>query len=253
MSEFKDHFSGHAGIYREARPTYPPALFAWLAAQAPDRELAWDCACGNGQATVALADHFTHVIGTDPSAAQIGNAQPRVNIEYRVEPAEDATVIGASASIVTVAQALHWIDIDRFYAEVKRVLKPGGLFAAWTYADVTAGDAVVDRVKDRLYNDLTGPYWPPERKHVEAAYQTLKFPFVELAAPSFPMVASWSVDHLLAYFRSWSATQRYIRARGDDPVALIEPDLRTAWGDPKRRRDVRWQFHLRCGRIETAV
>jgi SAM-dependent methyltransferase len=248
MSGFKDHFSGHADVYREARPTYPPVLFAWLAAQAPDRTLAWDCACGNGQATVALAAHFARVIGTDPSAAQIGNAAARPNIEYRVEPAEQATLADASASVITVAQALHWIDLDRFYSEVKRVLKPGGLFAAWTYADVSTGDAAVDAVKDRLYNDLTGPYWPPERKHVEAAYRTLKFPFVEIDAPPFPMVASWSADHLLAYFRSWSATQRYIKARGEDPVALIEPDLRAAWGDPARIREVRWQFHLRAGR-----
>ena len=248
MSEFKDHFSGHATIYREARPTYPPALFAWLAAQAPDRELAWDCACGNGQATTALAEHFARVVGTDPSAAQIANAERRPNIDYSVEPAEQATLADGSASLITVAQALHWIDLPRFYGEVRRVLKPRGVFAAWTYADVSCGDAAIDRVKDRLYVDLTGPYWPPERVHVESAYRTLDFPFAEIAAPPFPMVASWTVDHLLAYFRSWSATQRYMKAHGADPVAIVEPDLRAAWGDPQRVREVTWQFHLRAGR-----
>src|SRR6185369_5345877 len=81
MSQFKDHFSGHAAIYREARPTYPPQLFDWLAQQAPDRELAWDAGCGNGQATAALAQRFTRVIGTDPSANQIAEAESRANIE----------------------------------------------------------------------------------------------------------------------------------------------------------------------------
>src|SRR5690242_2904262 len=109
MNAFKDHFSGHANIYREARPTYPATLFAWLAEQAPDRELAWDCGCGNGQATLALADHFAHVIGTDPSAAQIANAPARDNVEYRIEPAEHSTLAARSASLVTVAQALHWL------------------------------------------------------------------------------------------------------------------------------------------------
>ena len=249
MPAFKDHFSGHADIYREARPTYPPALFEWLAQQAPDRELAWDCACGNGQATVALAAHFARVIGTDPSAAQVGNAQTLANIEYRIEPAEQATLRDSSVSLVTVAQALHWIDLERFYAEARRVLKPRGVIAAWTYADCSSGDAAIDRIKDRLFNDLTGPYWPPERVHVEAAYRTLAFPFDEIAAPAFVMSAHWNVDHLLAYFRSWSATQRYIKARGDDPVSIIELDLRAAWGDAAQRRDVRWQFHLRAGRI----
>ena len=248
MTDFKDHFSGHADIYREARPTYPPQLFAWFAQQAPDRQLAWDCGCGNGQATVALADHFMRVIGTDPSAKQIAAAEARPNVEYRVEPAEHSTLIGASASLITVAQALHWFDHAAFYAEVKRVLKPGGLFAAWAYSDCATGDPAIDAVKNKLYIDLTGPYWPPERVHVDAGYKTLSFPFVDIAAPSFPMVASWTVDHLLEYFRSWSATQRYIKAKGEDPVALIEPELRAAWGDGTCRRDVRWQFHLRCGK-----
>lgn len=249
MSGFKDHFSGHAAIYREARPTYPPQLFAWLAQQAPDRELAWDCGCGNGQATVALAEHFVRVIGTDPSANQIANAVRAANIEYRVEPAEQSSLAAASASLVTVAQALHWLDHARFYAEVRRVLEPGGLVAAWAYSDCNTGDAAIDRLKDRLYVDLTGPYWPTERSLVETGYRMLPFPFVEIAAPQFPMVAHWTVDHLLAYFRSWSATQRYIKVLGEDPVALIEPELRAAWGEPSRTRDVHWQFHVRAGRV----
>jgi SAM-dependent methyltransferase len=249
MSEFKDHFSGHSDIYREARPTYPPALFAWLAEQTPDREFAWDVGCGNGQATLALAEHFTRVIGSDPSAAQVGNAPPRANIEYRVEPAEASSLGEASVSLVTVAQALHWLDHAHFFPEVKRVLKPKGVFAAWTYADVSTGDTAIDAAKNRLYVDLTGPYWPPERVHVDAAYRTLPFPFTEIAAPAFAMVAHWNVDQLLAYLRSWSATQRYIKAQGHDPVTLVEQELRAAWGEPSHVRDVQWQFHLRAGRV----
>ena len=249
MSQFKDHFSGHAAIYREARPTYPQALFDWLAQQAPDRELAWDAGCGNGQATAALAQRFAHVIGTDPSANQIAEAESRANIEYRVEAAEQPTLTDRSASLVTVAQALHWFDHPRFYDAVKRVLKPGGMLAVWAYAHCDVDNAAIDRAITRLYIDLTGPYWPTERSLVETGYRTIPFPFVEIAAPEFPMVAPWTVDHLLAYLRSWSATQRYIKALGEDPVSLIEPDLRAAWGDPARKRDVRWQFHLRVGRV----
>jgi SAM-dependent methyltransferase len=246
MNTFKDHFSGHADVYREARPTYPPALFAWLAEEAPDTALAWDCGCGNGQASVALAAHFARVIGTDPSANQIAGAEPRTNVEYRVEPAERSSLADGSVSLVTVAQALHWFEFDAFYAEVKRVLKPRGLFAAWSYADCRV-DADIDRVKDRLYVDLTGPYWPPERAHVDAGYRLLPFPFREISTPAFPMFARWNVGQFLAYLRSWSATQRYIKAKGHDPVALVEADLRAAWGDPDRVREVRWLFHVRAG------
>ena len=248
MSAFKDHFSGHAALYQEARPTYPPALFDWLAAQTPDRERAWDCGCGNGQASAALADVFERVIATDPSANQLSGAEARPNIEYRVEPAEQSTLESASVSLITVAQALHWFDDDRFYREARRVLKPGGIFAAWCYANCGTGDATIDAIKDRLYVDLTGPYWPPERALVDSGYRTLAFPFTELKSPPFPMVAVWNVDHLLAYFRSWSATQRYIKTNGNDPVTMIEPDLRAAWGERERTRDVRWEFYLRVGR-----
>jgi SAM-dependent methyltransferase len=247
MSQFKDHFSGHASIYREARPTYPAALYAWLAEQSPDTTLAWDCGCGNGQATVALAAHFNQVIGTDPSANQIAAAPPAPNVEYRVEPGERSSLADASVSVVTVAQALHWFDFNPFYAQVRRVLKLGGLFAAWSYADCRTGDAAIDALKDRLYVDLTGPYWPPERALVDDGYRTLPFPFVEIAPPAFEMAVNWDVEQFLAYLCSWSATQRYLKSIGHDPVALIEQDLRAAWGEATRK--VQWAFFLRCGRV----
>jgi len=255
MSQFKDHFSGHAGIYREARPTYPAQLFIWLAQHVPDRQLAWDCGCGNGQASVALAEHFTRVIGTDPSATQIGAAEARQNIDYRVEPAEQCSLAGASASLVTVAQALHWFDFARFFAEVARVLKPGGVFAAWAYSDCRVTPAV-DALKDRVYVDFTGPYWPPEREFVEAGYRTIPLPigdgaaFEEIASPAFVMSVEWDAAQFLAYLRSWSATQRYIKANGVDPVALVEDELRLAWKDPGQPREVRWDFHVRCARLK---
>jgi SAM-dependent methyltransferase len=245
---FKDHFSGHAGMYHEARPTYPPALFDWLATLAPARDLAWDAGCGNGQASVELAARFARVFASDPSATQIANAEARANIDYRVEPAEQSTLADASADLVTVAQALHWFDHARFDAEVRRVLKPGGVFAAWAYADCRV-DAAVDVVKDRVFVDLTGPYWPPEREHVDTGYRLLAFPYEAIAAPPFEMIAMWTLAQFLAYLRSWSATQRYLKANGVDPVALVETELAQAWGDPLVARAVRWDFHLRCGRV----
>lgn len=244
---FKDHFSGHAGIYHEARPTYPPALFDWLAAQAASRALVWDAGCGNGQASAALASRFALVYATDPSAPQIANAEARPNIDYRVEAAEHCGLADASADLVSVAQALHWFDHARFYAEGQRVLKPRGVLAAWTYADCRVEPAI-DAVKDRLYVELTGPYWPPERAHVDSGYRSLPFPFEEIASPPFAMSMQWTVGQFLAYLRSWSATQHYLRNKGEDPVALVEADLRAAWGNADAPREVRWDFHLRCGR-----
>ncbi|MEP7041484.1 MAG: class I SAM-dependent methyltransferase [Dokdonella sp.] len=243
---FKDHFSSHATDYREARPRYPEALFDWLATAAPRRDLVWDAGCGNGQASVALASRFARVHAADPSANQIANAEARANIDYRVEPAEHCSLPEHSASLVSVAQALHWFDFDAFYAEVRRVLAPDGLFAAWAYADCRVTPAI-DALKNRVYVDLVGPYWPRERDLVDAGYRTIPFPFDEITVPPFVMSVAWGADHFLAYLRSWSATQRYLKEKNEDPVAQIESELHAAWGE--RVRDVRWDFHLRCGRV----
>jgi len=244
---FKDHFSGHATAYRDARPHYDAALFDWLASQVTRHDLAWDVGCGNGQASVALAEHFGHVLGTDPSAAQIDNAEAAENVEYRVEPAERCSLPDASADLVTVAQALHWFEHERFYAEVRRVLRPGGLIAAWAYA-ACAIDPAVDPIVDRLYRDIVGPYWPPERHYIETGYANLPFPFDEIATPEFDLVAQWNLAQFLAYLRSWSATQRYIKANGNDPVATIEAEMGDAWGDVAQSRAVRWKLSVRAGR-----
>lgn len=243
---FKDHFSGHASIYREARPSYPDALFDWLAQLAPARELAWDCGCGSGQASVSLAGRFARVYASDPSASQIANAKPRENIQYHAEPSDHCSLPDASTDLVTIAQALHWFDFDAFYAEVRRVLKPGSVIAAWSYADCHVTPAI-EALKNRVYVDLVGPYWSPERKLVEAGYRTIPFPFVDIPAPRFEMSAQWKIDQFLAYLRSWSATQRYLKDKGEDPVALVEAELRAAWGE--QVREVRWDFYVRCGRV----
>ena len=245
---FKDHFSGHADLYRAARPSYDDPPFAWLASEAPGRALAWDAGCGNGQATRAVAAHFDRVVGTDPSAEQIDRAIPAANVEYRVEPAERSTFDDASVDLVTVAQALHWFDLDAFYAEVRRVLRPDGVFAAIVYTDYDCEPAL-DAIRDRLYSDILGPYWPSERGIIEAGYQTLPFPFDELVVPPFQLSVTWDVASVLAYLRSWSSTQRYLAANGNDPVALVESDLRDAWGDPAATRTLTWDLNIRAGRV----
>jgi SAM-dependent methyltransferase len=194
-----------------------------------------------------LADHFERVIASDPSAEQIAHARSRANLEYRIEPAERSTLETGTVDLACVAQALHWFDLARFHAEVRRVLKPGGIVAFWTYADCRV-DPAVDALKNRLYVELTGHYWPAERAIVESGYADLPFPFERIATPAFELCMHWTVDRFLSYLRSWSGSQRYWRALDHDPVSLIEGELRRAWGDADARRTVSWNLHLHCGR-----
>ncbi len=222
-------------------------MFDWLAARCETRDCAWDAGCGNGQATLELASRFARVVGTDPSAEQIANAALAANIDYRVEPAENPSLLPGSVDLIVVAQAFHWFDIDLFHAAVRRTLRPGGVIAVWSYG-LSLTDAAVDEVFMRLYDGILGPYWPPQRRFVENGYADLTFPYAAVQAPSFEMKCEWSMEAFLAYLRSWSATQKYMKAHGTDPVDSMRDAFVRAWGSPDRIRTVRWPLVLRVGR-----
>ncbi len=243
-----DHFSAVARQYVQSRPNYPRELFTWLSGTCADHERAWDVGAGSGQASVALADHFRKVVATDLSEAQIAEAVPHDRIEYRVAPADRSGLSDASVDLVTVAQALHWFDLDGFYAEVRRVLKPGGLIAAWTYGVLTVEGMEVEERLRHFYHRVVGPYWPPERRHVENGYADLPFPFEAVMSPALTIRLSWSLDELMGYCRSWSATSRYQRATGMDPVVALEGGLTPVWGPRDQRRVVTWPIAIRAGR-----
>jgi ubiquinone/menaquinone biosynthesis C-methylase UbiE len=243
---FKDHFSTQAATYAKARPTYPAALFADLARLAPGHSLAWDAGTGNGQAAVALAAHFERVVATDPSEAQLAQAAPHPRVSYHVAAETNPTLASGSVDLVTVAQAAHWFDRPKFYAEVRRVLRPGGVVALWTYglSEVTPE---IDAVVHRFYSGTVGPYWPPERHHPETGYRELDFEFPEEPFPKAAMELVWTLPEFTNYLRSWSAVARFIKAKGFDPVPALEADLALLWGSAARR--VAWPLAGRLGRV----
>jgi SAM-dependent methyltransferase len=242
---FKDHFSKQAADYAEFRPRYPRELFEYLGNIAPSRALAWDCGTGNGQAAIGLASVFDRVIATDASEKQIANAQSHERVEYRVTRAEKSDLESASIDLIMVAQALHWFDMDRFYDEVRRVLKKNSVLAASAY-NLLHIEPAIDEVINRYYYEVVGPFWPPERKLVEQ-FADLPFPFQEVNPPKLEMTAHWNLEHLIGYLKSWSSTQRFIAANNRDPLDEIGKDLSAAWGDPNQRQRVVWPLTLRVG------
>jgi SAM-dependent methyltransferase len=247
-STFADHFSKSAAAYAVYRPRYPQALFAWLASVAPGLERAWDCATGNGQAAAGLAAHFTHVVATDPSTAQLAHAERDARVHYAAMTGERPALATHSVQLVTVAQALHWLDRDVFYAEARRILVPGGLIAIWSYALGVFGEPGLDEALRRFYTETVGPYWPAERSIIDAGYATLEFPFEELAPPPIVMEVSWGLDQLAGYLSTWSAVQRARAATGSDPLAGFLTVLEPLWGGSAVRRTIRWSLAMRIGR-----
>lgn len=245
---FSDHFSDTADRYARFRPGYPDELFEHLAGLAPAQRRAWDCGTGNGQAAAGLAVHFERVIATDASREQIGQRRERDGVIYTVCAAETAPLAATSIDLVVAAQAVHWFDMRRFYAEARRVARPGGIVAVWSYNLCTITPAI-DAVVQRYYSEVVGPYWPPERSVVETAYRTLAFPFAEVTAPRFEMTADWPLADFAGYLGTWSSSRGYRRARGADPLDVIREELANAWGDAAQRRRVVWPLHMRAGRV----
>lgn len=245
---FKDHFSGHAKLYAQYRPTYPAAMFEWLCNYCSQRDFAWDCATGNGQVAVALSDFFKHVHATDASSTQIQNAMHHPGVTYAVASADASGLAPGSVDLITVGQALHWFDFEAFYAEAERVLKPGGTLAVWTYGLAKCGGRIDDIISD-FYDGEVGPYWPEERHWVDEGYATIPFPYAKAETPTFEMLPQRNLDQILGYLRTWSASKRYETAHGFDPVTLIEPDLKRAWPtDPASPLAFRAAIHLLLGK-----
>ena len=227
---FNDHFSNCSASYAQYRPVYPDALFGFLASTCTRNELALDCATGSGQAAIGLSRFFEQVVATDASEQQITAAVRNARVTYRIAAAEATGLDSNSADLVTVAQALHWFDHARFFAEAERVLRRGGVLAAWCYGICRINDDC-DAEISRLYEDVVGDFWPPERRFVDAAYANIEFPRQRIAVPALRMQAQWRVGQMLGYLRTWSACKLYTDQHGNDPVAAIEATLVKVWGN----------------------
>lgn len=245
---FADHFSGVSAAYAAFRPRYPDALFEFLASQAPARAQAWDAGTGSGQAAHGLARYFDQVIASDASGTQIAHAAPHARVTYRVAPAESSGLANQSVDLVAVAQAVHWFDRERFWKEARRVLRPRGVIAVWTYV-LLAIDPDIDAVVRRFYSGIVGPFWPPERRLTEERYTTIDFPFDEFTAPDFVIEQDLTLDELVGYIRTWSATRAYLRHHRHDPVDSLVAELARAWRIPSQPRRARWPVAMRIGRV----
>ncbi len=248
-SSFSDHFSAHAREYSRRRPRYSGAMFDYLASLAPSQELAWDCATGNGQAALALAERFSRVVATDASADQIRHAFEHERVEYRVEPAEATSIDEGSVDLVTVGTAVHWFDFDPFHAEIRRVAKPGGVLAVWTYHLPSSIGPEVDQALERYYHETLRGFWPDEMHYLEEHYRTLPFPFDEIDSPRFTMEEDWTLHDLMGFMSSWSGSRRYLEHHGHDPLDEVRDTLRSGWGLAEAPRRISWPLHLRIGRV----
>jgi ubiquinone/menaquinone biosynthesis C-methylase UbiE len=243
-----DLFGDRAEEYARHRPAYPEALFDRLEQLAPARGLAWDCGAGSGQTSRSLAQRFERVLATDGSLRQLVRAQPHARVDFVAAAAEAAPIRSQRVDLVTVSAALHWFDRSAFYAEVRRVARPGAILAVWSYYQ-TRIEPAIDRILGRYAEDVVGPMWNPGIRVNRDAYRSLDFPCERLPWPELHAEGRMRLADLLQYMRTWSASQEWQRSRGTDPVEVVRDELARAWGDPERERAIRWPLHGLIGRV----
>lgn len=243
----KDYFSDQSDNYALYRPSYPDAFFALIRSLLPHTTKAWDCGTGNGQVAAKLAPFFDTVYATDISQSQLDNAIQTSNIHYSQQPAEQTDFPADFFDLIIVGQAIHWFDFERFYAEAIRTAKNGAMIGIIGYAKLMINDPL-DAVINHLYSTILQGYWPAERRYIDEQYTTIPFPFPLVDTPEFSHKLHWTFEQLWGYLQTWSAVKQYQKLHQQNPVSLIEADLRAAWGTIEQR-EVSFPLLLRVGTI----
>jgi len=248
MNHARDNFSIQSDRYAKYRPGYPAGLYGFLLSLVQGRQAAWDCGTGNGQVATELSKFFDRVYATDISEQQLKNAVRKDNIYYSVERAESTSFADNSFDLITVAQAIHWFDFESFYKEVSRTCRPNGILAVIGYGLIRT-DNEIDKAIDGFYHDVIGPYWDKERKYVDENYGTIPFPFKEIETPVLKNTVEWTLEEFTGYVDTWSAVQHYIKAKNQNPVPLINSELRKIWAEGSVKK-VQFPILLRVAKIE---
>ncbi|CAI9777539.1 unnamed protein product [Fraxinus pennsylvanica] len=256
-------FDKQAAIYLDSRPTYPKEWYSMLAERTSNHSLAWDVGTGNGQAAIGVAEHYEQVIGTDVSEGQLKYAMPHPKVSYVHTPLsmsddELVTLIGGEGTVdlITVAAAVHWFDLPRFYSVVTRLLrKPGGVIALWGYKGINKISPAFDAATQHWFQTVL-PYRNSKADSVDDAYKTLPFPFesVGLGSEGNPLFLDIpkevSFEGYLGFLKSWSAVATAKEQGVDLLPAGVVKELETAWGGANLVRTIVYKAFMLSGKVK---
>lgn len=249
MKKVKDKFSDRSEFYKKFRPTYPQNLYDEILKVTSGRIACWDCGTGNGQVAVQLSNYFKTVYATDISENQISRAEKRNNIVYKIERSEKTSFRESHFDLITVAQAIHWFDLNAFYKEAKRVIINGGIICIWGYG-LPRVDKTINELLDHFYWDVIGSYWNSERKHVDNEYKSIRFDFDEInIKKQFEIITKWTITEFEGYLNSWSSVHNYMFKNNINPVNLIMDKVLHKW-DKDSKKEFRFPIFLKLGKVK---
>ncbi|QLL33668.1 hypothetical protein HG536_0E05790 [Torulaspora globosa] len=268
--------SFNANNYQSFRPTYPPSLYECIMQyHRLTRGTVVDIGCGTGIATFPLLKYFEKVIGCDPSAKMIQNAEEqrqvledvqKHRIEFKIIPAEkiSSVIPDKSADMIVCAEAIQWVDHTIFFETVSKILKPGGTLAYWMYADPIFLDYPEANKLFRtfVYEDpkYYASYWPPEMQYVRNLGKTIVIPkdkFQDITGEvynpldcdkktAFSIAQNdFTIQKLKNWLRTWSIYLKWQEANRDanvDITDLLVGKLqeKCGWDDNTKIR-IEWQ------------
>lgn len=248
----KDNFSLQSDNYAKYRPGYPLDFFNFLNSIIPSKKKAWDCGTGNGQVAFELAKTFESVFATDISQSQLDNAVRAANITYSIQPAEQTSFEDHQFDLIVIAQAIHWFDFEKFYAEARRVAKEDAFIFVIGYGR-PAISPQIDAVITAFYTDVIGKYWDKERRYIDEHYQTIPFPFkTEIKPPLFENKLQWDFEHVIGYLNTWSAVKHFIKQNGFNPVDALQTEIHRHW-DNVPTREVKFPLLMRAANMRTYI
>ena len=243
----KSQFSKQSQWYARYRPDYPEDLYEFIFSHLNNREIAWDCCTGTGQVAKVLAGSFREVYANDISQQQLDYAPDLENVHYSNVPAEKTGFPSSHFDLITVAQAIHWLDFEKFYEEVKRTGVPGGLIAVIGYGMVRV-DKRIDPLIDELYEYTFSEYFTENRAYLDRHYATIPFPFKEIPSPEFEKRDNWHLGDLEGYLNSWSTVQKFKDEKGINPAEEMIEKVERLWSRNEQKQ-VSFPVFLRLGRI----
>jgi len=248
-----------SSTYANVRQQYPEEwakLILEYAGSIP-RNVVLDVACGSGQAAKALASHFKRVLAIDQSSTQIRSSfsdeaqLAESGIEFFTGEAEDMSNIDDGiVDVLVVAQALHWFDLSKFFAEANRVMHSGSVFAASVYgpemnfAHSPEITGLITSVLNKLWTDLKEVPWT--RAFVNH-YKDISFPFTEVEYKTFQIKRQLTSEQVIDWITTWAALQTFKNIFPDrpDPTLPLIQQLKTLLPEES---EITWKATLVLGR-----
>jgi ubiquinone/menaquinone biosynthesis C-methylase UbiE len=222
-------FSTGSDNYLKYRPKYPKELYDYIVHQCILHDSVWDCACGNGQVAADISDYFSNVEASDIAESQIENAIKIDNVHYTVQDSENTTFPDNAFDAICIAQALHWFPTEKFFREVKRVLKPSGKFFCWGYSFFMVEKAIDTLIQENLLSFID-PFWADGNRVLHHEYDQVHFPFSYKNKTNYTMIESWNLELLCGYIATWSAVKLYNEHHSTSIVKNLFDVLVKYWG-----------------------